>query len=171
MKIDLSAYGISESKFVSISQMQNALIINWYKRDRSKLDILSTASFLLEIGAVIISSILVAEGLADEFKSRLTSDNRLELEREYLETDTIAVTAQIFSYWKFDEELVNSIKFVDNLENAEDFIDYSAPLAVAYKSVDLFNPLSEENIQKGLEIAEKYNLNVDALKEAIEIIK
>ena len=47
MKIDLSAYGISESHFVSITQMQNALIVNWYKRDRSKLDILSTASFLI----------------------------------------------------------------------------------------------------------------------------
>ena len=170
MKIDLSAYGISENQFVSVSQLQNALITNWYKRDRSKLDILSTASFLLEIGAVIISSILVTEGLAEEFKERLANEDRTELEREYLETDTLSVTAEIFSYWKFDEELVNAIKFASNLENAEN-IEYSAPLAVAYKMVDLFNPLSDENIAKGKEIAEKYSLNIDALEEALSIIK
>jgi len=170
MKIDLSAYGISESQFVSVSQLQNALIANWYKRDRSKLDILSTASFLLEIGAVVISSILVSEGLADEFKSKLTSDNRTQLEEEYLETNTIEVTAEIFNYWKFDPELVNAIKFATNLENAQN-LEYSAPLAVTYKLVDLFNPFNEESIKKGLEIAEKYGLDVNALNEAIDIVK
>jgi HD-like signal output (HDOD) protein len=171
MKIDLSAYGLSETKFVSVSQLQNALVVNWYKRDRSKLDILSTASFLLEIGAVIISSILIAEGLVEEFKERLQNEDRTELEREYLETDTLSVTAEIFSYWKFDEALVNAIKFTSDLENAENNIEYSAPLAVAYTVVDLFNPLSDENIAKGIKIAEKYNLNIDALQEAIDTIK
>ena len=170
MKIDLSAYGVSESKFVSISQMQNALITNWYKRDRSKLDILATASFLLEIGAVIISSILVAEGLADEFKDRL-QENRKSLEEEYVGSDTIAVTAEIFNYWKFDPALVDAIKFINDLENAGDNIEYSAPLCVAYTIVDLFNPFNDEAMKKGLEIAEKYNLNIEALNEAINIIK
>jgi len=170
MKIDLSAYGISESHFVSVSQMQNALVINWYKRDRAKLDILSTASFLLEIGAVIISSILVSEGLADEFKSKVNSENRTQLEREYLETDTIEVTAEIFNYWKFDPNLVEAIKFAEKLDKAE-HIEYSAPLAVTYKIVDLFNPFNENSVKEGIELATKYNLNVEALNEAIEIIK
>ena len=170
MKIDLSAYGISESHFVNVSQMQNALITNWYKRDRSKLDILSTASFLLEIGAVVISSILVAEGVADEFKSRLANEDRTLLEREYLDVDTIAVTAEIFNYWKFDPELVNAIKFAVDLDNAEN-LEYSAPLAVAYSVVDLLKPFSDEAIKKGVQLAEKYNLNVDALNEAIDVVK
>jgi len=170
MKIDLSAYGISESYFVSTSQLQNALITNWYKRDRNKLDILSTASFLLEIGAVIISSILVAEGLADEFKERLAQEDRFALEEEYLQTNTIEVTAEIFTYWKFDPELVNAIKFAVNLDEAEN-IEYSAPLAVTYTIVDLFKPFNEEGIKKGLELAKKYSLNVEALNEAIEVVK
>jgi HD-like signal output (HDOD) protein len=170
MKIDLSAYGISESHFVSISQLQNALITNWYKRDRSKLDILSTASFLLEIGAVIISSILVSEGLADEFKSRLANEDRFSLEKEYLDTNTIEVTAEIFNYWKFDPELVNAIKYAVNLDEAEN-VEYSAPLAVTYTMVDLFEPFNEEGTKKALEIAQKYNLNIDALNEAIETVK
>jgi HD-like signal output (HDOD) protein len=170
MKMDLSAYGISESHFVSVSQLQNALIINWYKRDRSKLDIISTASFLLEIGAVIISSILVAEGLADEFKSKVNSENRTQLEREYLETDTIEVTAEIFNYWKFDPNLVDAIKFILDLDNADN-IEYSAPLAVTYKMVDLFQPFNEKSLKEGIDIAQKYNLNIEALNEAIETVK
>jgi len=170
MKIDLSAYGISESHFVSISQLQNALITNWYKRDRSKLDILSTASFLLEIGAVIISSILVSEGLADEFKDRLANEDRFALEKEYLETNTIEVTSEIFNYWKFDPELVNAIKYAINLDEAEN-IDYSAPLAVTYTIVDMFKPFNEDGMKKGLEIAQKYNLDMNALNEALETVK
>jgi HD-like signal output (HDOD) protein len=170
MKIDLSAYGVTENQFVSITQMQNALIVNWYKRDRSKLDILSTASFLIEIGAVVVSSILVAEGLANEFKERLKTEDRTLLEREYLETDTIAITAEIFNYWKFDPEFVDAIKFANDLDNAEN-IEYSAPLAVAYKVVDLFNPFDEKAINSGLELSQKYNLNIEALKDAIDILK
>jgi HD-like signal output (HDOD) protein len=170
MKIDLSAYGINEDKFVLVSQLQNALIENWYKRERSKLDILSTASFLLDIGAVIISSILVSEGLAEEFKERLENENRTSLEREYLDTDTLSVTSEMFNYWKFDEKLVDAIKFTSDLENAKN-IEYSSPLAVTYTIVDLFNPLSNENIEKGMQIAEKYNLNIDYLKQAIDFIK
>ena len=171
IKIDLSAYGVSESKFVSVSQLQNALVVNWYKKDRSKLDILSTASFLLEIGAVIISSILVTEGLEGEFQERLAKEDRAELEKEYLDTDTLSVTAEIFNYWKFDDELVNAIKFADDLENADDYIEYSAPLAVVYRVADLLNPLSDENITKGMQIAENYNLNIDALNEVISSLK
>jgi HD-like signal output (HDOD) protein len=171
MKIDLSAYGISENKFVSISQLQNALINNWYKRDRSKLDILATASFLLEIGAVVISSILVAEGVADEFKERLAQEDRKSLEEEYVGADTIAVTAEIFNHWKFDPELVNAIKFINDLENAGDSLVYSAPLCVAYTIVNLLNPFNDEAMKKGLDIATKYNLNIDALNEAIDTIK
>ena len=170
MKIDLSAYGISESHFVDVSQKQNALIINWYKRDRSKLDILSTASFLLEIGAVIISSVLVAEGVAEEFKQRLENEDRIALEKEYIGTTTIEITAEIFNYWKFDSELVNAIKYAVDLDNAEN-IEYSAPLAVIYIIGDLFKPFNEESIDKGIKLAEKYNLNVEALKEAIEVVK
>jgi len=170
MKIDLSAYGISESHFVNVSQMQNALITNWYKRDRSKLDILSTASFLLEIGAVVISSILVTEDLADEFKNRLQTEDRIALEKEYLQTTTIEVTAEIFNYWKFDPALVEAIKFATTLDNP-DTIEYSAPLAVVYHIVDLFKPFNDESMKQGLELAQKYNLDIDALNEAINTIK
>jgi len=170
MKMDLSAYGISEDKFVSISQQQNALAINWYKRDRSKLDVLSTASFLLEIGAVVISALLVSEGLADEFRERLANEDRSALEKEYLESDTIEITAEIFAHWKFDKELVDAVKYINNLDEAED-TTYSAPLKVISKIVDLLKPFDEENIKAGMDIAEKYNLDVAALKEALEIVK
>ena len=171
MKIDLSAYGISENQFADVSQKQNALIVNWYRKDRSKLDILSTASFLLEIGAVIISTILVTEEIDSLFREKLQNEEREKVEEEFLDTNTLLVTAEMFNYWKFAEDLVNSIKFASNLEEANDYIEYSAPLRVAYTIVDLLNPLSEENINKGIEIANKYNLDIDALQQAIETIK
>ncbi len=174
MKIDLSAYGVSEGRFVEISQLQNALVVNWYKKERAKLDVLSTASFLLEIGAVVISSVLIMEDLSDEFRSKIESNpsNRIATEREYVDADTISVTAEMFNYWKFDDLLVDAIKFILNVNEADDEVkEYSAVLSVAFKIADLFAPFSEENIKTGIEMAKKYGLNTEALIEAIEAVK
>jgi HD-like signal output (HDOD) protein len=173
MTIDLSAYGISENQFVNHSQLQNALITNWYKRDRSKLDLLSSASFLLDIGAVIISSLLVSEDKASEFKSKLSDENRKELEEEYIGSNTTKITAEIFNHWKFDQKFVDAIKFSDSLENIEDseIKEYAAALHITGKIVTLNNPFSEENIKASFDLCAKYGLNIGALEEAINIIK
>jgi len=173
MKIDLSAYGISENQFVNHSQLQNALITNWYKRDRSKLDLLSSASFLLDIGAVVISSLLVSEDRASEFKSNLTDENRKELEEEYVGASTIKITAEIFNHWKFDQKFVDSIKFSEAIENIEDedIKEYAVALHITSKIVTFQNPFKEENIKESLALCEKYGLNGGALQEAIDVIK
>ena len=62
------------------------------------------------------------------------------------------------------------IKYVNKLDDAPD-TGYSAPLAVAYKIVDLLKPFDEKKIEEGMAIAKKYNLNLEALQEAIEIVK
>jgi HD-like signal output (HDOD) protein len=171
MKIDLGAYGVSEEQFLLVSQKQNALIVNWYKRGRNRLDVLSTASFLIEIGAIVISAVLVAEGLADEFRIKLKQGiEREKLEKDYVGSDTIDVTAEIFNHWKFAPELADSIKYANKLDEASD-IGYSAPLAVAYKIVDLLKPFDEKKIEEGMAIAKKYNLDFEALQDAIEIVK
>ena len=173
IKIDLSAYGISENQFVNHSQLQNALITNWYKRDRSKLDLLSSASFLLDIGAVVISSILISTDKAEDFKSELTSENRRELEEEFIGSTTTKITAEIFNHWKFEQLFVDSIKFSEDLANIEDdnIKEYAVALHITGKIVTLTNPFDEKNIKESFEICDKYGLNKEALEEAINVIK
>ncbi|NPA55673.1 MAG: HDOD domain-containing protein [Epsilonproteobacteria bacterium] len=170
LPLDLSAYGIDENKFTEVSQLQNSIVVNWYKRQASKLDILSTASFLLEIGAVVISSALSNAGLADEFRERLQEEDRIELEKEYANMDTEEITSLIFNHWKFDIDLVNAIRFSSKLDKAdEDIIEYAAVLATARKIVDITHDVSDESIKEALEMAEKYKLDTNTLKQAIQI--
>lgn len=172
MDIDLSAYGISEVQFVGISQLQNALITNWYKRDRSKLDILSPASFLLDIGAVAISSVLLSEGKTVEFKEKITSGaDRSTLEIEYVGNDTASITAEIFAHWKFDDELVSAIKFSTHLEEAGESIHYAAPLNIVQIIVNMYNSFSEKSINEAMAIAEEYGLDTKTLEDAINTVK
>ena len=42
---------------------------------------------------------------------------------------------------------------------------------MAYKIVDLLKPFDEKKIEEGMAIAKKYNLDFEALQDAIEIVK
>lgn len=55
-KIDLTPYHLTKENFLKISELQNSLAINWVSKiDRKMLDVLATASFLIEIGKVVVS--------------------------------------------------------------------------------------------------------------------
>ena len=166
LKFDLSAYGISENQFHTVSTNRNALAINWYRLKRDKLDVISTDSFLIDIGAVVISLYLNSKGKANEFKSKLTKENRYELEKEFVGMTTPEVTAEIFKHWNFAQELIDPILYIDNPNN-----EYSKVMDVLRTLIDLLDPDNEKNIQKGLDKAQNYNLDVDALKVAIDLIK
>ena len=166
LKFDLSAYGITENQFHSVSTNRNALGVNWYRKKRDKLDVISTDSFLIDIGAVVISLYLNSKGKSDEFKSRLTKDNRYELEKEFVGMTTPEVTAEIFKHWNFAEELINPILNIDNPVD-----EYSKVMDVLRTVIDLLDPNNEEDVKKGIEKAQNYGLNVEDLKNALDLIK
>jgi HD-like signal output (HDOD) protein len=168
LKFDLSAYGINEEEFHDVSAKRNALALLWYKKNRKYLDVLATNSFLIDIGAVIISLVLNNIGKAEEFKSKLTAENREEVEKEFIGMTTAEVDAKIFAHWGFSEDLIESMKNIDN-PNGKYEIE-SASLLILKKLINLLNGYKEENEQKALEIAKKYNLDIDALTLAIDIV-
>ncbi len=166
LKFDLSAYGISEDQFHTVSTDRNALGFNWYRLNKDKLDIISTDSFLIDIGAVVISLYLKSKGEAEKFKNRLTKENRYELEKEFIGLSTPEVTAEIFKHWNFSEELIKPILNIDNPND-----EYSKVMDVLRTIIDLLEPDNEENIQKGIKKAEEYGLDADSLKVAVDLIK
>jgi HD-like signal output (HDOD) protein len=170
MKFDLSAYGIDENRFHDVSIMRNSLAFNWYrKKGGSKLDIISTDAFLIDLGAVIISLVLNSENMADEFKKRLNKNNREELEKEFVDSTTYEITAEIFKHWHFGEDLIEPVKFINSPENAPTYKEEAAALNVIKTIYDLLE-FSEEDIKKGFELAEKYNLDTNELNKALEKI-
>ncbi|WP_024787895.1 MULTISPECIES: HDOD domain-containing protein [unclassified Lebetimonas] len=168
LKFDLSAYGVDENRFHDVSTKRNALVLYWYKKNRKYLDILATNSFLIDLGAVVISLVLKKLGKDNEFKSKLTIDNRNEIEKEFVGMTTAEVNAKIFTHWGFSEDLTLSMKNIDAPNGT--YEKESASLLSLKTLINLLNGFNEENEKKAIEIANKYNLDTDSLNVAIALI-
>jgi HD-like signal output (HDOD) protein len=168
LKFDLSAYGINDTQFHDVSAKRNALVLSWYKRNRKHLDVLATDSFLIDIGAVVISLVLNKLDKADEFKSKLNENNREEIEKEFIGMNTAEVNAEIFAHWGFSNDLIEAMKNIDDPHG--DYENESAALLVLKTLINLLNGYNEENEKKAIEIANKYNLDTEGLNLAIELV-
>jgi len=168
-KMDLSAYGLTTNEFVSLSEQQNALAINWYKQSREKLDVLAPASFLLEIGMVVAGDFLKKEGKDKEFLRRLKAGEcRVELENEFMESSNEAVAAKIFEHWNFEAQMVDSIMYMDDPSQApEESMEYAQVLKVVKMCVNIKNRFTEESIADAKALIKKFNLDITTFDEAL----
>ncbi|AZV46957.1 histidine kinase [Nautilia sp. PV-1] len=170
LKFDLSAYGINETKFHDVASQRNAIAINWFKRDRNRLDILATNSFLIDLGAVVISLILNNDGKSESFKNRLASgEDRESLEKEYVGATTTDVTTEIFKHWNFSDDLIESMSNINDPKG--NYKTESAALLVLKTLVDMIKPFDDDSKKKAFELAENYGLDTEALQLAVDLVK
>jgi len=171
-ELNLSPYGISNTQFSDLSKMQNALAVSWYLRQKPKLmELLSPASFLIEIGKVMISQYILDEGKEDEFKSKIESGEGIrKTEEEMSDTYTAEVSADIFNHWKFDESLINLIRFSGEPENCEgeDQIEAAKVLHVIRIATGINGVFTDESLNTAKELITKYELDLASFEAAIE---
>ena len=170
--LDLSPYNISNMQFSDLSKTQSALAVTWYLRRNPKMmEFLSPASFLIEIGKVMLSHFLLDEGKADEFKERLaTAESVKELEIEFCKTYTAEVSADIFDFWKFDEGLVELIRHAGNPEACETELLQEATkvLQVIRVAAGADGIFTDESLAKAAALIAEYDLDLKSFEAAIE---
>ncbi len=166
MKFDLSAYKIDENRFHTISTKRNALVVNWFKRDRNRLDVLATDSFLIDIGAVVISLVLISENKADLFASKLNKDNREEVEKEFVGATTEEITAEIFRHWRFSNDLIETIENINNPQGR-----YKVESAALLVAKTLYDLITDGDKDKAVKIAKEYDLDYVGLKDSIKVVE
>ena len=173
-KLNLEAYKISEGDFLNISTLQNGLAVNWLKTaQRDVADVVVPASFLLEIGKVVIASELYSNNMHKEFKAKLENIETIEALRE-LELDFIGVSSEevasiIFDNWKLDKELVESILYSYDPEDAPSSIQSACQyLFIIKQLVNVFGMFKENSVSLSLSLAKQYNLNTSSLEKAIQ---
>ncbi len=174
LNVDLDPYGITPEAFADISGLQNALMYTWYSKiDRSKLDILSVASFLQETGKIIIAQEVTKEGRASEFKEAIFSGKSItEVESEFIGETTATVTAAIFEHWRFEEGLIEAIKYSDSpLEAPEDIVPYSKALCVVKTALQPLNTFGEEHFKEALQKAVLFGFDEALLLESLQTFK
>jgi len=174
IKIDLSPYNIINQKFLDISMTQSVLMFKWYSKvDRNMLDILQPASFMMEVGKLIISHELIERGKADEFKKLLEEDatlqNLTKLEKDMVGFTSEEITAKIFNQWNLEEELIKSIEFSNDPEKADQHIqEYSKALHVVKNSANIFGILRDEQKERSFKLLKEYGLNPAPYEKALK---
>ncbi len=170
--LNLSPYGISNSQFSDLSKMQSALAVTWYLRQKPQLmDLLSPASFLIEIGKVMIAQCLLDESKHDEFKTKIEAGESVRATEEaFCDTYTAEVSADIFNHWKFDEDLIKLIRHCGEPEACDDekLKEATKVLHVIRIATGLNGVFTDETLTKAKELIQQYGLDLESFEAAIE---
>ncbi len=174
IKMDLSPYGLTKGQFLNASLSQNALMFSWYSKvNRSMLDILMPASFLLEIGRIILSEELKEQKKDKDFLDEL-SETKIakevsELEKKYLDITTEEMTAAILEHWNLESKMVNAIRYSLKLEEVDDGVEmYAVALNIVKNVIGREGKLNEFGIKEAYKIIEKYALDKAKFTKSLE---
>ncbi|WP_072682087.1 HDOD domain-containing protein [Arcobacter sp. LA11] len=171
LKTNLSVYGINSDDFMRASNLATTLTSMWLTKVSFDLkEELVLPALLQEAGKFILADVIDSEGKTEEFKTLLSSGKTLaEAEKEVSGMTTSQITASIFKHWKLSDNLINVIEFVDDIENCDSEYENRTEILDVIKTIcNITDPLSEENIQKGIAKATRYGLDVKNLESAVE---
>ena len=171
LKSNLSVYGINSDDFMRASNLATTLTALWLTKVSFDLkEDLVLPALLQEAGKFILADVIDSEGKAEVFKSLVASGKTIaEAERETVGMTTSQITAAIFKHWKLSDNLIKVIEHVDDIENCDDKYEEKTQILEVIRTICcVTGAMSEENIQKGIAKATKYNLDVKNLKKAIE---
>jgi len=173
--INVGPYQITSGGYIKKANTQNALITNWVgKIDRSALSLLAPASFLLDIGKVIISQYLVNHKLDENFTNSLKEASQYEeCEKEACGSKSYDVAATIFYNWNFDTELVHLVRYCNDPEDAldEETKQLAMYLKVAKTAVNFEGELSKEGLEEAYDLIAEFELDRDKFDTAVEKIE
>ncbi|MDQ7045449.1 MAG: HDOD domain-containing protein [Sulfurimonas sp.] len=173
--INVEPYKITTGGYIKKANTQNALITNWVgKIDRSALGLLAPASFLLDIGKVIISQYLVNHKKDEEFSLSITQDGSIEAsEKEACGSKSYDVAATIFHNWNFDTDLVHLVRYCNDPEDAidEETKKLAKYLKVAKTAIDFEGKLSKESLEEAYDLIEEFELDRSKFDAAVEKIE
>lgn len=177
IKINLAPYNISETAFLDISTLQSGFMFKWYSKvNKSMLDILQPASFMMEVGKIIIANELVEKGKDGLFKGALalikTPHELSSLEKEMIGFQNEEITAKIFEQWNLESELVESIQFSNDVMEAQEHIKpYALALSVVKNTINIFGQFDEPSIARSLELIDQYGFAREPFLQTVEQFK
>ncbi len=122
LPLDLSPYGVSRRAFALAADRQRSLMFRWFSQvNPDELSVLSPASFVMDMGQVLVAAELVSRGLKDDFRDRLRQGTDVvTAERSLVEVDNREVCARLFEHWRFEPELVAAIRHMPEPGRAEE---------------------------------------------------
>jgi len=177
IKINLAPYNISEKAFLEISTVQSSFMFKWYSKvNKSMLEILQPASFMMEVGRIVIANELIDQKKDAAFKEALSAvKNPLqlsELERTFVGFTNEEITAKIFEQWNLEGELVESIHFSNDVDGASEHIQpYARALSIVKNTIHLFGQFDDASVARALTMLDTYSLSSDPYLQTVDQFK
>ena len=172
--IDLSPYGITTSDFSKISTMQSELLFQWYMGVNIDMarDITPIA-FLMEIGKILIAKDILQREKEKSFLEELNEyEDLAQLENIYTMMSTAEINVLIFKQLHLNKSFYESMKYIDNERGIPlEMQETVKALQVVRAAVNIREQLTEESINKAMDMLEKNSLNVDTFQRALKRVK
>jgi HD-like signal output (HDOD) protein len=175
--IDLSPYGVTPVQLMEVSSLQNALTLQWGKKQVTTHQAeMMTLSLLMELGKVVASIVLKEENRAEAFSQALkaceTAEEIDEVEKEFLGISSEWIAALMFKHWQFSEKMIEMMRYLMTPEEApEEIRRHTEILHVVKEAIPFTRPLCEPCVQSAYEKADRFGLDAETLHETIEKIR
>jgi len=170
--IDLSPYNMTQEQFAKACQTQMSLMINWVGRKTPKsLSVLGPASFLVDIGRVIIAKTLIEDNKTDIIqKALLAGEDISTAEKTACGAQTTDVTATLFTKWELDPNINHIIRYSDDPEGASlpEEITMAAQLKAVRETVLPNGDITEESVAVAKDTIEEFSLDMEGYEKALD---
>jgi len=169
--IDLSPYNMTTEQFKLACDRQLALMINWIiRRQPKRLAQLGPASFLVDLGRVIISKTLIEDDKVSDIQNAIQNGNDIaKAEKAACGAQTTDVTATLFRKWNLDPEIIHLIRYSDDPEGTMDEDkEMAAELKVIRETVLPNGEVTEESIATAKDTIEEFELDLVSYERALE---
>jgi len=167
----LEPYDITPQQFSLYASKHHAFATNWYFESMPRLfNILSPATFLSNLGKVLITQYLIHEKKVTEFKNALRehSDYKKE-EKRFCGITSIELTAEVFEHWSMEERLVNTLRYCNNPMNAPQKDRIYAKILHCIHTVLPYNGvITQESLKEALVLVEEYGLDLERFNVAVK---
>lgn len=167
----LDPYALSSTQFSSTASKHHALATNWYLRSEPRLlDILSPATFLSNLGQVLITQYLLNQKSAPAFKEALKNGAAsVDVERQFAQISAIELTAEVFDYWSLEDALVCTLRYInDPLGAPERDVKTAQILQCIHAAIPYNGIITEQSVSQAKELVEDYGLDILRFTNALE---
>ncbi len=164
--LDLSPYKITLDEFDKISTLRVFFLKEWLKGSSYEIDNLLSVAFLMETGIVITSYTMKQNNLSYKFTTLQNEHSIQESEKILFNMNSYQVAAMLYKKWEFDEEFIDLLADIKTPKTSEENFLYVLSLLIGVNGI-----LSDEDIQKCLEIVQQRDLQEQNFLKAIETTK
>lgn len=164
--LDLSPYNMSIAQFDTICILRTRLLNLWLQDENIDIQTLSAVSFLIESGKIVTANEILKNNLSHHFSELIRERSILEAETFLFGINSYQVASMLFKQWLFNENFTDLILGVLNPKTYEQKV-----LSVILSAITTEGVLSDENINKAIQLLQIYDLDETKFLDTVNILK